>query len=271
MQDFTLTQIMELNPSLATRKIRVNNETQQGSVIDVIRMISGGTSGKASDIIKTLTSVSSQIAHLRINGRGKMTPVANAATLQMIVHLLPGKQFSSARAKSLVHASTLKRNFFDLLETGKIELMSQQKSIKLELNRASVSDGTCTIEYDYMAGLKPSTLEAMKMADVIFPDDQDALDVPIDAPSPKDGVVYFLRLEGTPMVKVGFSTNLNQRISTLQTACPWQLQLEFITRTPHYAQLEKTIHRALNSSHVRGEWFDLASDFNYCKLLLKHQ
>ena len=196
----TLAQLIELNPALGQRTIRVDQQTQKGSVIDVIRLITGLSSAHAGQSFSRLGAelVASNICNIRINGKGKLTPVADAATLQMIVHLLPGKRFSSSRAKSLVHASTLKRKFSVLLETGKMELKTEQKkSIKLELKRASVSDETCTIEYDYMAGLKPSALEAMNMADIIFPDDQPA---PGGPPVTKDGVAYFLRLEGTPFV-----------------------------------------------------------------------
>ena len=272
MSEAILDQLLKMNPALAQRPIRIDKATQKASAIDVVMRVTGQNQQHASLTIRNLATPTNEelfgdICNIRIDGKGKPTPVADVATLQMIIHLLPGKRFASSRAKSLVQAWTLKRKFSDLLQTGKMELTTPKTSVKLELKRSSVSDATSTIEYDYMAGLKPSAIEAMKMADIVFPDDKSNLGVPIEAPT-KDGVVYFLRLEGTPMVKVGFSTNLNQRISTLQTACPWKLQLEFIYRTPHYAQLEKTIHRELKSSHVRGEWFHLASDFNYCKFFI---
>ena len=70
--------------------------------------------------------------------------------------------------------------------------------------------------------------------------------------------VYFIRAgEGGP-VKVGFSTDVQQRLRELQTASPHQLTLEAaVMGTP---AVEAWFHHELRRWHIRGEWFDLDED-----------
>ena len=49
------------------------------------------------------TNVGAGCPHLRINGKGKLTPVASANTLVEIVFLLPGKNARDFRRKSAVN------------------------------------------------------------------------------------------------------------------------------------------------------------------------
>jgi hypothetical protein len=79
--------------------------------------------------------------------------------------------------------------------------------------------------------------------------------------------VYFIRVKGTKMVKVGFTTNINQRMITLQMANPGELELEFGFLTPKYKQYQKALHTHLQGKHVRGEWFGLEEDTDYFALI----
>ena len=94
----TIEQLAAANPALTTAKIRIDKETQQASVIDVIRLITGQTSSNAQNIYKRLGAQCTQIqkltdecTQLRINGKGKKTPVCNATTMVEIIWELPGK------------------------------------------------------------------------------------------------------------------------------------------------------------------------------------
>jgi hypothetical protein len=90
-------QLRELNPAL----VRVDEPTQKGSVIDVVRMITGKNSGHASETIENLSDeLTGKIGHVKINGKGKLTPVADASTLIEIVWELPGKAAKVFRRQS---------------------------------------------------------------------------------------------------------------------------------------------------------------------------
>lgn len=84
--------------------IRVDNATQKGSVIDVIRMVLGCNSSSANTYLTNLKGnfpeLGIQIPQLRINGAGRLTPVADAKTLVEIVFLLPGRIARDFRRKS---------------------------------------------------------------------------------------------------------------------------------------------------------------------------
>jgi hypothetical protein len=78
------------------QSIRIDEETQKGSVIDVIMIIVDCDKQYASKILSRmendLWTESPQLLKLRINGKGKPTPVADAKSLIAIVWALPGKK-----------------------------------------------------------------------------------------------------------------------------------------------------------------------------------
>eukprot|EP00953_Heterococcus_sp_UTEX-ZZ885_P022473 12434-Heterococcus_DN1.PRE.6 len=84
-----------MDVSSITASIRIDTATKQGSVLDVINWINPTRDkSTASKAISALKQVDEQLVNrihkLRINGKGKLTPVANARTLIEIVWLLPG-------------------------------------------------------------------------------------------------------------------------------------------------------------------------------------
>jgi hypothetical protein len=94
-----------MNLAIISASIRVDVDTQTGSVIDVIRLINSNlTSGNATNVLNNLTQslpdISSQIHVLRINGKGKFTPVANVQTIIHIIFELPGKAARDHRRRS---------------------------------------------------------------------------------------------------------------------------------------------------------------------------
>ena len=75
----SLEEILSANPALTNSNIRVDKVTQQASVLDVIRLITGQNAKGASKIIERLVDdLSSKCRQLRINGKGKKTPVCDA-------------------------------------------------------------------------------------------------------------------------------------------------------------------------------------------------
>jgi hypothetical protein len=101
LSDATLDQLLELNPALAQCNMRVDNETQKGSVFDVIALVSGKNSNDSNKVYQRLDlEFKSKCLKLRINGKGKRTPVADAPTLIEIIWELPGKAAKAFRRQS---------------------------------------------------------------------------------------------------------------------------------------------------------------------------
>eukprot|EP00953_Heterococcus_sp_UTEX-ZZ885_P029905 15835-Heterococcus_DN1.PRE.4 len=88
-----------------TAGIRVDVVSKQGSVLDVINLMNPNrdksTASKAISALKQFDKeLLNRIHKLRINGKGKPTPVADARTLVEIVWLLPGTAARAFRRKS---------------------------------------------------------------------------------------------------------------------------------------------------------------------------
>jgi hypothetical protein len=86
-----------------TASIRVDADTKKGSVIDVIRLVNPKlSSSNAGNTWAKLASAELGIRYtqVRINGKGKLTPVADARALMEIVWVLPGKAARDVRRAS---------------------------------------------------------------------------------------------------------------------------------------------------------------------------
>lgn len=68
--------------------------------------------------------------------------------------------------------------------------------------------------------------------------------------------LYFIQARVTGAVKIGRSSNVEQRLAQLQTGCPHQLRI--LLKVPGKGHQERGIHERLASHrirHERGEWF----------------
>jgi hypothetical protein len=68
---------------------------------------------------------------------------------------------------------------------------------------------------------------------------------------------------GEPMgpVKIGISSNVAARLATLQTACPYPLQLVHVFTAPDLEcarRTERTFHEVQAQHRSHGEWFNLS-------------
>ena len=59
------------------------------------------------------------------------------------------------------------------------------------------------------------------------------------------------------MFKIGHTTIIAERFSTLQLACPYDLQLLDVLAVTDRHQAESFLHGVLAKYHVRGEWYRL--------------
>lgn len=64
---------------------------------------------------------------------------------------------------------------------------------------------------------------------------------------------YLVGVEGSPLVKIGYSTDPQRRLKSLQTGQPMELSLLW-SRAGDY---EGALHIRFAEYRVRGEWFDL--------------
>ena len=73
-----------------------------------------------------------------------------------------------------------------------------------------------------------------------------------------DGYIYFVQMGFVGPVKIGYTKNIDKRISSLQTASPYKLNLLCVM--PGTEDYEKDIHAGLDEIRLEGEWF-LPHDF----------
>ena len=74
--------------------------------------------------------------------------------------------------------------------------------------------------------------------------------------------LYVIRAVNTTKFKIGFSKNTVRRITSLQTASPFKLQI--INQVGIDApEVEKKAHDIMLRWHSHGEWFDLGEHADY--------
>lgn len=112
-----------------------------------------------------------------------------------------------------------------------------------------VTDGPETIHKEW--------IQAMQLVDLDLGLDKDSI-----MPNSHLSSVYFIRLDQTDMVKVGYSRDVKTRMQSLQTANPTRLQVLYQHQTSRHAELERCLHQLLHQRglHIRGEWFTLPVD-----------
>ena len=69
-----------------------------------------------------------------------------------------------------------------------------------------------------------------------------------------NGFVYFIEATGTPFVKIGYTSDIKDRLKKLQTASPYELRALVCMRADLVE--EQRLHERFKSVRVRGEWFE---------------
>lgn len=70
--------------------------------------------------------------------------------------------------------------------------------------------------------------------------------------------VYYIRCEGTGLIKIGLSSDVRARLSQLQVSSTSNLVL--LATEQGGGATEKARHRQFEAARVRGEWFNPVSD-----------
>ena len=76
-----------------------------------------------------------------------------------------------------------------------------------------------------------------------------------ELPQGKGGMVYFIEAPSTGLVKIGKTTDLEERFKSLCTMSPTPLRL--LKVIPGYSDEEKTLHKRFKEYRRHGEWFEL--------------
>ena len=102
-----------------------------------------------------------------------------------------------------------------------------------------------------IASTKPTTEEVTQFCEMEIPEAEE---------ESREGYVYFVRIRDTLNVKIGYSKDPYTRMQTLQTACPFDIDLEQAFFSTEAFQMEQRLHLEMEIYHVRGEWFELTKE-----------
>jgi hypothetical protein len=85
--------------------------------------------------------------------------------------------------------------------------------------------------------------------------------------------VYVIRQKSTNCLKIGISNNPKFRLSSLQTASPYELKISFTHHPKKYSplQLERKLHKYFKKSKKNGEWFENVSDERILNIIKKYE
>ena len=71
-------------------------------------------------------------------------------------------------------------------------------------------------------------------------------------------VVYFVKHKGQDPIKIGYTSNLKNRMGDLAVSSPHGLDLVGVIKSPEAKELESKIHKRLDAHRLRGEWFNIS-------------
>lgn len=85
-----------------------------------------------------------------------------------------------------------------------------------------------------------------------------ALDLKLKKHNGQVGYVYLIRCGEFKYYKIGISKNdPHNRLSCMQSGCPFVLKFEHMVYTPDYRRLELKLHMKYKEKNKIGEWFEL--------------
>lgn len=89
-------------------------------------------------------------------------------------------------------------------------------------------------------------------------------------PDMQEGVVYFVKVEGQNIFKIGYcATDLNKRMNLLRIGNPYRIGIFGIINSLCAQIVEKTLHRQFAKQRMRGEWFSISEE-QASEALIKH-
>lgn len=74
-------------------------------------------------------------------------------------------------------------------------------------------------------------------------------------------MVYLIQHKNIPeYTKIGYTTNLEKRIKSLQTSSPTGIHVVYSIATQHAKKIEKHLHSKYNKYNSNLEWFTLSRE-----------
>ena len=67
----------------------------------------------------------------------------------------------------------------------------------------------------------------------------------------------YVMTAGPRHIKIGVSVDVDERVKSVQTGCPFKVRIVQRWRSPHARKIERAAHVALAKYRREGEWFDL--------------
>jgi len=130
-----------------------------------------------------------------------------------------------------------------------------------ELYRTRVSENSAQ---ELLERTKIPTLESYLPNVAIYPSSlRETLSktVKVRDPQTQTGTIYFIQA-GLVAIKIGWTTNLQNRMNGLNTAVPLDLKL-LGTLTNKTVQDEQKLHDKFGKYRLKGEWFQICSPILY--------
>jgi hypothetical protein len=277
---------------------RITSESEI-SIIDAIMKVNGCSADHAGKILRRILE-NKKTDHLlksvKFEGQGQRpTPVATFPTLIEVLSLIPGPEGAYIRSKQaaiVTRALTGDTSLIcDVLDAGDAR---NNTSSMATVTVASANIDAPTFSSAHLAtarqhaGTKRSRETACIVSSVTkcqrtgqvvvtsewakntgaLDDLWTTLEEAAEAKVPGGDdcrIVYFIRAEGTNLVKIGYSHNVLKRVKQLQTGNGIRLVIEHVVPSVQYKALETAIHQLLDErdEHVRGEWYYLEEDADH--------
>ncbi len=80
----------------------------------------------------------------------------------------------------------------------------------------------------------------------------------------RNKILYLLVIRDINVYKIGISVDVAKRIKTLQTGCPYKIEVLKVYNSEIASKIEKILHRQYsakkidyNEYNLKGEWFNL--------------
>ena len=80
-----------------------------------------------------------------------------------------------------------------------------------------------------------------------------------DSPAKKKGYVYFIKVKGKDLFKIGITkqSNVVNRVANIQSSCPYLIELHSYYSSEDCEKEEVELHDRFKDKRTHGEWFNL--------------
>lgn len=91
-----------------------------------------------------------------------------------------------------------------------------------------------------------------------------------------DPIVYLLKIvnDDKTLYKIGYTSgSVFDRVKSLQTGCPYKIEVADTYKSDYGRLIEKTLHGMFSHKQTHGEWFELnvTDEFNFRSMCEKYE